>query len=49
MAHWHDDSAMAKANDSQRERYFKEARRQIAHICKEGKTLWVRWCQAYTL
>ena len=37
VAHWHDDSAMAKANDSQRERYFKEARRQIAPYMQRRK------------
>lgn len=30
MAHWHDDGSMAKANASQRERYFQGARFQIA-------------------
>ena len=28
--HWHDDAAMSAANESQRERYFREARKQIA-------------------
>ena len=28
--HWHDDAAMSAANESQRARYFREARKQIA-------------------
>ena len=31
--HWHDDAAMSAANESQRERYFREARKQIAPYC----------------
>ena len=30
VAHWHNDAAMSAANESQRERYFQEARKQIA-------------------
>ena len=30
VAHCHDDAAMSAANESQRERYFREARKQIA-------------------
>ena len=38
VAHWHDDTAMAKANASQRVRYFQGARFQIAPYMNRLKT-----------